>query len=409
MKILLVSGVYPPRIGGPSLQTQRIAQGLIDRGISVKVVTYGSSARSESIEGVPVTFLDGNSPSGAINKLQYNWQKYRDLYRIIQEFQPTVIQMQTAAGNLAFLTGIIARQQQIPTLLKYTGDLAWEKANAQKLSDDRAQTPILSTIQRSLFALYSRIWATTPLFESRLLEDFRIAPQKVLLLPNFIDLQPFEAIAQSRTSTESIDRINLLTVARLRPWKGVDICIEAIAKLSDLPVHLKIVGDGEDAYVRSLKDLAQQFKVSDRVEFAGAVPPEQVAEAYRTAHLFLLASQYEPFGIVLLEAMAAQVPIVATAVGGIPQVVEAGVSAQLVPPSNADALAAAIRSIATDSAKRQQQIAAAADRVKAFGLDQGIDALIETYADLAAQSCQAASPLTVSPVCRPDRIKADSA
>lgn len=415
MKVLLISSVYPPRIGGPSLQTQRIAQRFIDRGIEVQVVTYGDRRLSGTIDGVPVMFLDGQPYPNFIKKFWRNVQVYQDLNHLIQSFQPTVIHVQTAAGNLAILSGILANQYRIPSLIKYTGDLVWESSNEHKFAIEveptqsfhlrrlhQISTLCLEFIERYLFSLYDCIWATTPTFKAQLIHRFHIPRKKILLLPNFIDLSPFLQVAAERhadrehhlvytanspsiylTDKPFSEELTLLTVARLRPWKGVDQCIQAMAQLTELPVRLKIVGDGTPVYEEYLHKLATQLGVSNLVEFIGAVPPEQIAETYRTADLFVLASQYEPFGIVLLEAMAAGVPIVASDIGGIPSVVENGVSAWLVPPGNAHTLAMAIRNLLMNPAQRHTLTNAASQWVKNFDLEPGIDTLLDAYKYLA--------------------------
>jgi glycosyltransferase involved in cell wall biosynthesis len=413
MKVLLISGVYPPRIGGPSLQTQRIAQGLIQRGVEVQVVTYGDRHFSDTVDGVPVTFLDGQPYPGLIQKIWRNVRVYRNLKQVIQSFQPTVIQMQAAAGNLAILSGILAKQHRIPSVVKYTADLVWERSNEHKLAIapepshpsllQQLSILLLELTERFLFLLYDCIWATTPIFQEQLIHRFHIPRKKILLLPNFIDLCPFQQVAAERLASRQRALVytfgspsspiaeahppevwTVLSVARLRPWKGVDQCIKAMAHLMDLPIRLKVVGDGTSEYETYLHQLAAQLEVSDRIEFVGAIPPGQIAEVYRTADLFVLASQYEPFGIVLLEAMAAGVPVIASNVDGIPTVVEDGISAQLVPPGDAHRLATAIRTLLKHPEQQVALSTSARQRAQAFDLETGIDTLLDTYQHLIA-------------------------
>ena len=402
MKILLVSGVYPPQIGGPSAQTEQIAQELIARGIEVRVVTYGDRKLSTIVDGIPIDFLDGSPRRGLFNKLLRNAQIFCALLRIIKDFRPTILHMQTISFNLSIMTGIAAKFSGIPAMIKFSSDLVWDKINRGQLVEvsnsntgnlsQRLSTLVLELIQRFLLFNYDCIWATTPVYKERLINKFAVCDRKILLLPNFIDLQPFETIAASRQSGEPQQKstssqscaqnIVLLTVSRLIPCKGLEICLEALSHLGDLPVNLRIVGNGASDYELSLRELAQSLDVSERVEFVGAVPPSQIAEEYRTADIFLLASYFEAFGIVLVEAMAAGIPIVATKVGGIPTVVQDGVSAKLVPAGDALSLATAIRSLITSEAKLQHMAIAARERSKQFDLKIVLDKLIATYQSL---------------------------
>ena len=402
MKILLVSGVYPPQIGGPSAQTEQIAQGLIARSIEVKVVTYGDRRSSKVVDGIPVTFIDGSTRRGLINKIFRNSQVFFDLIRIIKDFQPTVIHMQTISLNLSIMTGIAAKFNRTPAIIKFSSDLVWDRINRDKLvggSVSNIGNPIqrlsiwmLELIQRFLLSNYDCVWATTPVYKERLIDKFFVRDRKILLLPNFIDLQRFETVAAKRNSRDlkqesenssSSKNIVLLTVSRLIPWKGIEVCLEAISHLSDLPITLRIVGNGAPDYELSLRELAQRLEISERVEFMGAVPPSKIAEQYQTAHLFVLASYFEAFGIVLVEAMAAGIPIVATNAGGIPHVVEDGVSAKLVPAGDALSLATAIRSLVTSEEKLHLMAIAARARSKQFDLNIVLDKLVTTYQSLA--------------------------
>ncbi|MEM9275336.1 MAG: glycosyltransferase family 4 protein [Cyanobacteria bacterium P01_F01_bin.143] len=395
MKILLVSGVYPPQIGGPSAQTEQIAQGLIARGIEVKVVTYGNQRTSKIINGIPVTFLDGSPRRGLIDKIVLNWQVFTDLLRIIKDFRPTVLHMQTASSNLAIMTGVAAKLSRVPAMIKFSSDLVWDRANRDKLMGD-SSSQVLNPLQKLsnlmleltqgfLFFIYDRIWATTPIYKERLRKKFQVRDRKIFLLPNIIDLQAFEKVAATRqTQPRSLNKnIVLLTISRLVPWKGIELCLEALSHLEDLPVSLRIVGNGAPDYELSLRELADRLGVRERVEFIGAVPPNKVAEEYRTADIFMLASYYEPFGIVLVEAMAAGVPIVATNVGGIPTVVEDGVSAQLVPSGDSLSLAKEIRALVKSDTKLQDMAIAARTRSKQFDIKIVLDKLVGTYQSLA--------------------------
>jgi glycosyltransferase involved in cell wall biosynthesis len=402
MKILLVSGVYPPKIGGPSAQTQQIARSLIARCIDVHIITYGNPSSSGIIEGIPITFIDETSCQGWLDKIVRNTRIYYEINRIISEFNPTVLHMQTMSFNLTIMAGIIARFHQIPSIVKYSSDLVWDIINQDKMINISAKnlpqqlyTFVLELFQGFLFSVYDCIWATTPLYQKRLVQHFSISNNKILLLPNFTKLQPFEAIAAARKSAdcqqgviESVPHlkpITLLTVARLIPLKGIEICLEAISHLLDLPVSLRIIGSGSPDYELFLRDMAERLGVSNRVEFAGAVSPTHIPGEYQSADIFILASYQEAFGIVLIEAMAAGLPIIASNVGGIPTVVENEVSGKLVPAGDALSLAMAIRFLVVNEEERHAMAIAARTRAKAFDWDTGVDKLIETYKQLCPE------------------------
>lgn len=146
----------------------------------------------------------------------------------------------------------------------------------------------------------------------------------------------------------------VLFVGRLVERKGVAQAIEAIAKLGPNRPRLEIVGEGPERPALAL--LAERLGVADRVVFRGRISAPELQASYARAAVCVLPSvqdargDTEGLGVVLLEAMNHGTPVVASRIGGIPDIVEDGVSGLLVPPADADALAAAIRRVLADPA-----------------------------------------------------------
>lgn len=156
----------------------------------------------------------------------------------------------------------------------------------------------------------------------------------------------------------ALPRPYVLSVGRLAYVKGHDLLLEAFATLVDDGsadgVTLVLAGDGPER--RSLERRAARLQIADRCRFLGAMPPVHVAALQRHAALFVLPSRAEAAGLSLLEAMAVGRACVATRVGGVPEVVEDGVTGLLVKPDSPPALANAIRALLCDP-----------DRAVAFG------------------------------------------
>jgi glycosyltransferase involved in cell wall biosynthesis len=129
-------------------------------------------------------------------------------------------------------------------------------------------------------------------------------------------------------------RLRILNVAALAEKKRHADLIDAVAGMD---AELEIVGDGE------LRD-ELQARAGANVRFLGPLPPDRVAERMRAADVFVLSSEFENLPVVLLEALASGLPVVATAVGGVPEIVDSDVGA-LVPPGDVGALAAGIREV----------------------------------------------------------------
>ena len=154
-------------------------------------------------------------------------------------------------------------------------------------------------------------------------------------------------------------RRRLLATGRLVPRKGVLTVVEALPEIcSAVDAELVVAGgpaaDGvaRDPHGAELLARAAALGVGDRLHLLGRVPHEELPALYRAADAVVAVPQYEPFGIVPLEAMASGVPVLASAVGGMLDTVEDGVTGLLVPPGDPAAVAAAARRLLTDDRLR---------------------------------------------------------
>ncbi|MEQ5838195.1 glycosyltransferase family 4 protein [Paraburkholderia acidicola] len=170
--------------------------------------------------------------------------------------------------------------------------------------------------------------------------------------------------------------------SRLAPWKGQHVAIAALARVPD--AHLVLVGAalfGEDDYVRHLHELAAQFGVSERVHFMGF--RDDMAAWMKAMDVVLHTStDAEPFGRVIVEGMAAGRPVIATAAGGVIEIVRHLRNGWLVEPGNVEALAGAMRTLRA-SPHLAQRLAdkAQADAQRDFSLGTYVRKMIAAIAD----------------------------
>jgi glycosyltransferase involved in cell wall biosynthesis len=167
---------------------------------------------------------------------------------------------------------------------------------------------------------------------------------------------------------------DLVTVARLVPWKGLADLIEVA---SDLGLRLRIVGDGP---LRSeLEALAEQRRA--QVSFAGHVARDQIPDEIRSARLFVLNSSYEGLPHIVLEAKAAGVAVLASAAGGTPETIHHGVDGWLVPVNDKVALATAIKRLLYDDELRADLVQAGYRQLsEQFTFSAQLDATAEVLA-----------------------------
>jgi len=228
-----------------------------------------------------------------------------------------------AAGHVAALKGVIADEVRFERgLTRLTMGL---QARCERLHVRRAPRVIVTShyCAAQVRALYG-------------------APREPAIVPELIDLSEWRAALARSGAANTAGRFVVLFVGRLYRRKRVDVLLRAAALLRGrIPeLAVRIVGDGPCA--APLLQLAAELKLNTTVAFLGDVSRAQLVEAYREASVFCLPSVQEGFGIVLLEAMAAGKPIVASRAAAIPEVAP---HATLVAPDNAEALAAGIESL----------------------------------------------------------------
>ena len=142
----------------------------------------------------------------------------------------------------------------------------------------------------------------------------------------------------------------ILNVAKFEDKKGQDVLIKAFAAIAAKYKDVKLLLVGATAKALPiLRALAVSIGVDSRVEFYPDTPHQQVATFFKRATIFCLPSRKEPFGIVLLEAASFAVPVVASRVGGVPEIVSDGIDGLLVSPDSPDELARCIMSLLDDS------------------------------------------------------------
>jgi glycosyltransferase involved in cell wall biosynthesis len=179
-------------------------------------------------------------------------------------------------------------------------------------------------------------------------------------------------------------RARVVFLGRVVRSKGVETLVEAAARLRTPDVQVVLVGDGPDR--ARVERLARRLGVADRVRVTGFVPHDRVPAVLASTDLLVLPSSYEEIGAVLVEAMHAGLPAVASWVGGIPEIVEHGVTGLLVPPKDPRALAAAIDAVLSDAGFARRLAANAKRRAVDHDLDHFGARVHDLYQRLATDS-----------------------
>lgn len=205
-------------------------------------------------------------------------------------------------------------------------------------------------LEQRLLAVADRVVAVSPALKAWVIQA-GAAPNRVVVVPPGRDGCPLPRVTRPR-SPDPGRPPGFLAVANWSEGKGIHLIVEAMARLDSLAT-LDLVGEpGSGEYARQVGDLIARHRLSERVHVFGSLAAGALAERYAASDVFVLPSRAEGFGIVYAEAMSFAKPVIAARVGPIPWLVEDDCGL-LVPPDDVVALAAAMRTLATDGGLRQ--------------------------------------------------------
>lgn len=215
----------------------------------------------------------------------------------------------------------------------------------------------------------------------------RYFPADYVVIPNGIDYARFADPALRPPEPFDDGRPTVLFVGRLERRKGLRYLLEAFARVQAACPEARLLLVGAFGKAEKAPYVAQAWALRLRqVRFIGYVPDAELPRYYRAATVFCAPSiGMESFGIVLLEAMAAGVPVVATDIPGYNEVVEDGVQGFLVPPEDPEALAEALLRLLRDPALRARMSAAGRQRARQYDWDEIARRVVEFYEEVREQ------------------------
>ncbi|MFN8548549.1 MAG: glycosyltransferase [Candidatus Eisenbacteria bacterium] len=230
-----------------------------------------------------------------------------------------------------------------------------------------------------------RVIAVSQSVRSHLLRERIADADRIEVIPNGVDFAFFDRARLPEQKRESREGRVLGTVGRLHPQKGQDDLLRAFAILSSRYPDLRLEIVGEGPLRPALQGLTRELGVENRVSFLGILTREALRARLAAWELFALPSRWEAFGIALLEAMAMELPVVASAVEGIAELVSHEVNGRLVPPNDPGALAAEFeRLLLRPEEAREMGRRAREEALSRFDLAAAASRLVATYDQLLA-------------------------
>jgi glycosyltransferase involved in cell wall biosynthesis len=373
LRILVVTGIFPPDIGGPANYVPGIAQALLLRGHHVRVVTLADNIRGT-----------GDAYDFPVDRIQRQQPRLGRMFRTIARVARLGREADVLFLNGLVLEGVIASMLcRKPAVVKVVGDLMWERAQARGRREtldefQHARLPFIWRLMRTVQSRYMRAAAriiTPSRYLKSVVVGWGVPDDRVNVVYNAVEAASDEP--DGGTLPHPAATFDVVTVGRLVPWKGIDALIRICARHG---WRLLVVGDGP--LKNELQQLAQSTAAD--VTFCGSVAQKLVAGHMQQAKVFVLNSTYEGLPHIVLEAKVAGVPVIATAVGGTPECIDHDVDGLLVPSRDDTQLESAIARVIGSAPLRDRLVANARAKVReAFGhrtMVDGTEAILRQHA-----------------------------
>ncbi len=382
MRIAIATAVYYPQINGVAVFSHNLAMGLARRGHEVMVLCPSQTGKnySRTIDGVKTVFLrsiqarvypDQIHTVPAKKKLlglELPHVFYKNSFRVsafpqreikksLSKFCPDVVHVQVS-DVIGLSVVSYAKKHHIPVVTT-------EHNQPEVLTDPLKVPDIVKKPMNALLYAYFRNrqsksdFVTMPTEQAirNLLENHKFEIP-IAAVSNGVDLSNFKpgkaSVAIYNKYDLPIDRPIVLYVGRVDPEKKIGTVIDAFDKvLSNIPnAYMVIVGDGVDK-TRLMKKVSD-IGLKESVKFLGRVLPPDLYELYKTGSLFATASEIETQGIVLIEAAATGLPLIAVDKGAVSEVCITDKNGVLCEPGNIDEIAAAMKKILSDDETRKK-------------------------------------------------------
>jgi len=332
MKIVFSTPVYYPTIGGAAFYTQELAEGLVKKGHEVTVYVFGKKGIFEK-NGVIVKRF----PSKHILRgYRYSFEFLRE----IKNENANIIHSHHYGYFPAYAGCKAAKKNKIPHVFGpyYHPPIYGIKRKLLSL--------IYYWFQGKFILKNSNIILPHTEYEKKMLSKIGADMNKMNLLPNIVDISIFkpEKIKNKKRKEKTV-----LYVSHIMESKGYDKVIE-FAKHNP-EVNFIIIGHGDPPDEKIMRSAVKNNK---NILWKKNVPIKELVKWYNRADVFVLPSYYEAFGRVIAEAMACELPVVSTRVGGIPEVVDEGVNGFLVNYGEWDEMESKIKQLLSDDKLRRQ-------------------------------------------------------
>lgn len=379
--VALFPSSFAPHLGGVEELSKRLVLHLRARGSDAVVVTNRfprTLPAREHIESIPVYRERFRFPEPKPKHLA-GWvvgtrATRRGVRDVLARHHSDVVHVQCVSSN-GYYAHRAALRADLPLVVSLQGELTMDANQIYQHS---------ATMRRTWRRLLAAADVVTGC--SQQVVDEAIAAygdglaDKARVVRNGTDVVRVRAAEPERR-----DRPYVLGIGRFVPQKGFDVLIDAFGRVAAAHPDVDLVLAGEGPERSALESRAVNSSAGKRIHFLGGVPADRAFSLFRGASGFVLSSRHEPQGIVVIEAMAAGAPVVATRVGGVPETVRDGVNGLLVEGDDVDSMAKGLDELLGNPEAARARAAQAGRDVESYDWSRITDEYLRCYEDASAR------------------------
>jgi glycosyltransferase involved in cell wall biosynthesis len=374
MRVALVGDEYYPDIGGAARYAFDLSLQLAKLGVEIVVVTHAHPGQpdEEEIADVKIRRVRGlvlNDPHRAVSPLLFH-----RCHKYILDGEFDVVHGLDMYSTMALRAVRFAHRHRIPSVMTCHTVMGspflifWQRLVGWALRLRKADRLIAVSEASGHFA-----------------HLLGFAERRITIVPNGVDLSCFNGKVDALLMRRELgigDKPLVVTASRLIKRKNPGLLVSAFAKVLKVIPDAKLVIAGSGREEHNLSDQIRDLNITDSVSLLGGLAKEKVAQLMAAADIFVLPSKVESFGLSLLEASAAAVPVVCSNAGGIPEVFQDGFNALLYPPGDDDAMGRAIVNLIQNRELAKKIGANAVETAKRFTWEMAAEKTLRVYEEV---------------------------
>jgi glycosyltransferase involved in cell wall biosynthesis len=371
-RILLITDIFPPQIGGPALFIDRMASYLYQIGYKVTVICSSEGYYTEHDKLKKYRIKRAN-----ISKRYF----YEVQIRYILLFQLLTHKHILVNGMEKYMYPI-ARFLNKSYILKIVGDKAWESLrnkgfttyNIDEFQLKHSEFPYCNNIirERLNYITQAKYIITPSNYLKNLVISWGVSESKIRTIYNSYPIQGEGKTIYKRNESEIF---NILFIGRLTNWKGVETILLAIKEMKN--IKLSIIGDGPELPL--LKDLSDQMELFNKVQFYGRLSESEIKPFLKSSHVLVLVSLYEGLSHTIIEAMAQGVPCIASSCGGNTETITHGKSGFLIDAHSVNKLKETLEFLINNEEYRQATAQEAMNESKKFDFQNMANTILTLF------------------------------